>query len=77
MQQLSELEGNLKKISEFGNRYTDIKELFELAVIENDTEVLNSCQIELNELVSILEDEEFKLQFNGKADDKSLSLIHI
>ena len=71
MQQLSELEGNLKKIIEFGKRYTDIKELFELAVIENDTEVLNSCQIELHELVSILEDEEFKLQFNGKADDKS------
>ena len=71
MQQLSELEGNLKKISEFGNRYSDTKELFELAIIENDTEVLNSCQIELHELVSILEDEEFKLQFNGKADDKS------
>ena len=29
MQLLSELEGNLKKISEFGNRYSDIKELFE------------------------------------------------
>ena len=50
MQQLSELEGNFKKISEFENRYSDIKELFELAVIENDTEVLNSCQVEIQEL---------------------------
>ena len=41
MQQLSELEGNFKKISEFGNRYSDIKELFELAIVENDAEVLN------------------------------------
>ena len=77
MQQLSELEGNLKKISEFGNRYSDIKELFELAVIENDAEVLNSCQVEIQELFLKLEDEEFKLQFNGKADDKSCYLeIH-
>ena len=77
MQQLSELEGNLKKISEFGNRYSDIKELFELAVIENDAEVLNSCQVEIQEFFLRLEDEEFKLQFNGKADDKSCYLeIH-
>ena len=77
MQQLSELEGNFKKISEFENRYSDIKELFELAVIENDHEVLNSCKVEIQELFLRLEDEEFKLQFNGKADDKSCYLeIH-
>ena len=77
MQQLSELEGNFKKINEFGNRYSEIKELFELAVIENDAEVLNSCQVEIQELFLRLEDEEFKLQFNGKADDKSCYLeIH-
>jgi peptide chain release factor 2 len=77
MQQLSELEGNFEKINEFGNRYSDIKELFELAVIENDAEVLNSCQVEIQELFLRLEDEEFKLQFNGKADDKSCYLeIH-
>ena len=77
MQQLSELEGNFEKISEFENGYADIKELFELAIIENDSEVLKSCQDEIQELFLRLEDEEFKLQFNGKADDKSCYLeIH-
>ena len=77
MQQLSELESNFKKIGEFTNRFSDIKELYELAVSENDDEVLNSCQVEIQELYLRLEDEEFKLQFNGKADDKSCYLeIH-
>ena len=77
MQQLSELEGNFKKISEFGNRYSDIQGLFELAVSENDAEVLNSCHVEIQELLLRLENEEFKLQFNGKADNKSCYLeIH-
>ena len=71
MQQLSGLENNSKKITEFDKRYSDIKELFELAQIEKDKEVLNTCQSEINDLFLSLENEEFKIQFNGKADDKS------
>jgi len=71
MQQLSELENDSKKITEFDNRYSELKELFELAESENDNEVLIACRSEINELFLSLENEEFKLQFNGEADDKS------
>ena len=71
MRSLSELEGNSNKIREYEKRYNEILDLFELAKLEKNEEVIASCHIEITDLLFELESEEFKLQFNGKADNKN------
>ncbi len=71
MRSLSELEGNSNKIREYEKQYNEILDLFELAKLEKNEEVIASCHIEITDLLFELESEEFKLQFNGKADNKN------
>ena len=71
MRNLSELESNSSLIHRYESSLIEIKDLLELAVIENDEAVTSVCQKDLEKLALDLENEEFKLQFNGEADIKN------
>tara|TARA_B110001454_G_C12715516_1_gene432414 strand:- start:270 stop:1196 length:927 start_codon:yes stop_codon:yes gene_type:complete len=71
MRNLSELESNSSLIHRYESSLIEIKDLLELAVIENDEAVTSVCQKDLEKLALELENEEFKLQFNGEADIKN------
>ncbi len=71
MRQLSELEDFSKRVNYLEHKFNEINELFYLALSEKDIEVLNSCHVDINKLLVNVEKEEFKLQFNGKSDEKN------
>ena len=71
MRKISELENNLKLIKDLDEKLNGIKEFSLLAIEENDEKSINDCFSEMKEIISELESHEFKLKFNGEADEKS------
>jgi peptide chain release factor 2 len=71
MRKISELENNSKLLNEFDEKLNGIKEFSVLAIEENDEKSINDCLLEIKEVISELESHEFKLKFNGEADEKS------
>ncbi len=71
MRKISELENNSKLLKDFDEKLNGIKEFSALAIEENDEKSINDCLLEIKEVISKLESHEFKLKFNGEADEKS------
>ncbi len=71
MRKISELDNNIILIKEFDDKLRSIREFSELAFEENDEKSINDCFSEIKQLISELESHEFKLKFNGEADEKS------
>ena len=71
MRKISELENNSILIQELDDKLNGIKEFSILAAEENDENSINDCLLEMKEIISELEVHEFKLKFNGEADEKS------
>ena len=77
MVEISELDQNIKLISDFEKKITEVKDYFNLANEENDQLMISECNDTLTELLSDLEKSEFQMQFNGEADSNSCYLeIH-
>jgi len=71
MRKISELENNSILVKELDDKLNGIKEFSILAAEENDENSINDCLLEMKEIISELEVHEFKLKFNGEADEKS------
>ena len=71
MRKISELENNSKLLNEFDEKLNGIKEFSVLAIEENDEKSIKDCLLEIKEVISELKSHEFKLKFNGEADEKS------
>ena len=71
MRKISELENNLILIKDLNDKLNGVREFSVLAVEENDEKSLTDCFLEIREIISELEVHEFKLKFNGEADEKS------
>ncbi|SVB66744.1 uncharacterized protein METZ01_LOCUS219598 [marine metagenome] len=71
MRKISELESNSILVKDLEKKLNEIKEFSTLAIEENDEKSLNDSCIEIKEVISELESHEFKLKFNGEADEKS------
>jgi len=71
MRKISELEYNSKIIRDIDEKLNEIKEFSVLAIEENDEKTINDCISETKEIIAELESHEFKLRFNGEADEKS------
>ena len=71
MRKISELENNSKLLKDFDEKLNGIKEFSALAIEENDEKSINDCFSEIKGVISELESHEFKLKFNGEADEKS------
>jgi len=71
MRNISELENNSKLLKGFDEKLNGIKEFSVLAIEENDEKSINDCLLEIKEVISELKSHEFKLKFNGEADEKS------
>ena len=77
MVEISELDQNIKLISDFEKKITEVKDYFNLATEESDQLMISECNNTLKELLSDLEKSEFQMQFNGEADSNSCYLeIH-
>ena len=77
MVEISELDQNIKLISDFEKKITEVKDYFNLATEESDQLMISECSNTLKELLSDLEKSEFQMQFNGEADSNSCYLeIH-
>ena len=78
MRKISELENNSILVKELDDKLNGIKEFSILAAEENDENSINDCLLEMKEIISELEVHEFKLKFNGEADEKSCYIeIHV
>ena len=71
MRKISELESNSILVKDLEKKLNEIKEFSTLAIEENDEKSLNDCYMGIKEVISELESHEFKLKFNGEADEKS------
>ena len=71
MRKISELENNLILIKDLNDKLNGVREFSVLAIEENDEKSLTDCFLEIREIISELEAHEFKLKFNGEADEKS------
>ena len=71
MRKISELENNLILIKDLNDKLNGVREFSVLAIEENDEKSLSDCFLEIREIISELEAHEFKLKFNGEADEKS------
>jgi peptide chain release factor 2 len=77
MKELTARQGEVTKWQSLQSRMRDASEMLELAVQENDTEVLNQVEQETGELEKELDDLEFNLLFSGKYDRNSAAFsIH-
>ena len=77
MVEISELDQNIKLISDFEKKITEVKDFFNIANDENDQLMISECNNTLKELLSDLEKSEFQMQFNGDTDSNSCYLeIH-
>ena len=77
MMSISENENKINLISDFENKISEVNDYYNLAKEESDEASINECHTAINAILSELEDNEFKLQFNGEADGKSCYLeIH-
>ena len=71
MMEISQLENKLALIGAFEQKLLEIKDYYNLAIEENDDSTIKDCKISLSIILKELQQEEFKLQFNGEADSKS------
>ena len=71
MMEISQLENKLALIEAFEQKLLEIKDYYDLAIEENDDSTIKDCKISLSIILKELQQEEFKLQFNGEADSKS------
>ena len=71
MRKISELESNSILVKNLEKKLNEIKEFSTLAIEENDEKSLNDSCMGIKEVISELESHEFKLKFNGEADEKS------
>jgi len=71
MRKISELENNLLLIKDLDDKLKGVREFSVLAIEENDEKSITDCFLEIREIISELESHEFKLKFNGEADEKS------
>ena len=71
MRKISELENNSNTIKDLDEKLNEVREFSGLAIEENDEKSINDCFSEAKKIVSELESHEFKLKFNGEADEKS------
>ena len=71
MRKISELESNSILVKDLEKKLNEIKEFSTLAIEENDEKSLNDSCMGIKEVISELESHEFKLKFNGEADEKS------
>ena len=71
MRKISELENNSKTVKNLDEKLNELKEFSVLAIEEKDEKSINDCFSETKRIVSELESHEFKLKFNGEADEKS------
>ena len=71
MMEISQLENKLALIGAFEQKLLEIKDYYNLAIEENDDSTIKDCKISLSITLKELQEEEFKLQFNGEADSKS------
>ena len=71
MRKISELENNLILIKDLNDKLNGVREFSVLVIEENDEKSLTDCFLEIREIISELEVHEFKLKFNGEADEKS------
>ena len=74
---ISENENKINLISEFENKISEVNDYYSLAKEESDQAMIRECLTSITSILSELEENEFKLQFNGEADGKSCYLeIH-
>ena len=71
MMEISQLENKLALIGAFEQKLSEIKDYYDLAIEENEDSTIKDCKISLSVILKELQEEEFKLQFNGEADSKS------
>ena len=71
MQEISELENQLKLVSDMTVGLNDISEFYEIAIEENDSDSIDEYSNELINISKQIESEVFKLQFNGETDVKN------
>ena len=71
MMEISQLENKLALIGAFEQKLLEIKDYYDLAIEENDDSPIIDCKNSLSIILKELQEEEFKLQFNGEADSKS------
>ena len=71
MMEISQLENKLALIGAFEQKLLEIKDYYDLAIEENDESPIIDCKNSLSIILKELQEEEFKLQFNGEADSKS------
>ena len=71
MMEISQLENKLALIGAFEQKLLEIKDYYDLAIEENDESTIIDCKNSLSIILKELQEEEFKLQFNGEADSKS------
>ena len=71
MMEISQLENKLALIGAFEQKLLEIKDYYDLAIEENDEAPIIDCKNSLSIILKELQEEEFKLEFNGEADSKS------
>ena len=71
MQNISELEEQLKLVDEIDSNLNDISEFYDIATEENDGDSISEYSNELIKISKQIEAEVFKLQFNGETDIKN------
>ena len=71
MQNISELEEQLKLVDGIASNLNDISEFYEIATEENDGDSISEYSNELIKISKQIEAEVFKLQFNGETDSKN------
>ena len=71
MQNISELEEQLKLVDEIDSNLNDISEFYDIATEENDGDSISEYSNELIKISKQIEAEVFKLQFNGETDSKN------
>ena len=71
MQDISELEDQLKLVGDMDTGLSDISEFYEIALEEKDNDSISEYSNELIKISKQIELEVFKLQFNGETDIKN------
>ncbi|MDC3204906.1 PCRF domain-containing protein, partial [Pelagibacteraceae bacterium] len=74
MMGISENEYKINLISGFESKISEVNDYYNLAKEETDEASINECYTSITAILSELEENEFKLQFNGEADSKSCYL---
>ena len=74
---INENENKVNLVSNFENKISEVNDYYILAKEESDQAAIEECHASITAILSELEENEFKLQFNGEADGKSCYLeIH-